>query len=82
VPTGWAKLIPRALATANSVLCPQDQRLISVLQCSTTPRLTAEKAAAVLNLSPGTVRRCWRAMTMDGALRVVVSPIARPVRVA
>jgi DNA-binding Lrp family transcriptional regulator len=65
-----------ALATAKSVLSLQDQRLITVLQHDA--RLTAEKAAAVLNLSPGTVRRRWQAMTMDGTLRVVISPIARP----
>lgn len=65
-----------ALATANSLLSAQDQRLIAVLQYDA--RLTAEKAAAILNLSPGTVRRRWQAMTSDGTLRVVISPIARP----
>ena len=65
-----------ARATANSVLSPQDQRLIAVLQYDA--RLSAEKAAAVLSLSPNTVRRRWQAMTADGTLRVVISPIARP----
>jgi DNA-binding Lrp family transcriptional regulator len=65
-----------ALAAANSVLSPQDQRLIAVLQYDA--RLTAERAAAILKLSPGTVRRRWQAMTADGTLRVVISPVARP----
>lgn len=64
------------LATADSVLARQDQRLIAVLQYDA--RLTAEKAAAVLDLSPSTVRRRWQALTAQGALRVVVSPVARP----
>ncbi|NUP49141.1 MAG: Lrp/AsnC family transcriptional regulator [Catenulispora sp.] len=64
------------LAPADSVLSMQDQRLIAALQYDA--RLTAEKAAAVLNLSPGTVRRRWQALTADGTLRVVISPIARP----
>lgn len=65
-----------ALATANSVLSLQDQRLIAVLQHDA--RVTAEKAAAVLDLSPAVVRRRWQAMCADGTLRVVISPIARP----
>lgn len=65
-----------ALATANSVLSLQDQRLIAVLQHDA--RVTAEKAAAVLDLSPAVVRRRWQAMGADGTLRVVISPIARP----
>lgn len=65
-----------APATANSVLSLQDQRLIAVLQHDA--RITAEKAAAVLDLSPGTVRKRWQAMTADGTLRVAISPIARP----
>ncbi len=64
------------LVAANSVVSMQDQRLISVLQHD--GRLTAERAAEVLNVSPGTVRRRWQAMTADGILRVVLSPIARP----
>jgi DNA-binding Lrp family transcriptional regulator len=65
-----------ASTTAKSVLSPQDQRLIAVLQHDA--RLTAEKAAAVLALSPSAVRRRWQAMAADGTLRVVISPIARP----
>jgi len=72
----WAKLFSMTLATADSVLSPQDQRLIAVLQHDA--RLTAEKAGAVLDLSPSTVRRRWQTMTAQGVLRVVVSPIARP----
>lgn len=75
-PSQWAKLVCMALATADSVLSLQDQRLIAVLQHDA--RLTAEKAAAVLDLSPSTIRRRWQAMTAQGTLRVVVSPIARP----
>lgn len=63
-------------ATAKTVLPVQDQRLIAVLQYDA--RISAEKAAAILDLSPGTVRRRWQAMTADGTLRVVVSSIARP----
>lgn len=70
------KLVSMTLAPANSILSMQDQRLIAVLQYDA--RLTAEKAAAILNLSPGTVRRRWQALTADGTLRVVISPIARP----
>lgn len=63
-------------AATFSVLPLQDQRLIAVLQYDA--RLTAEKAAAVLDLSPATVRRRWQALTAAGTLRVVISPIARP----
>ena len=63
-------------ATANLVLPLQDQRLIAVLQYDA--RLSAESAAEILGLSPVTVRRRWQAMTAEGILRVVISPIARP----
>jgi DNA-binding Lrp family transcriptional regulator len=75
-PPQWTKLVCMTSATAKTVLSSQDQRLIAVLQYDA--RLTAEKAATVLGVSPSTVRRRWQAMTADGTLRVVVSPIARP----
>jgi DNA-binding Lrp family transcriptional regulator len=55
----------------DSVLSLQDQRLITALQYDA--RLTAERAAEVLGLSPATVRRRWQALGADGAFRVVVS---------
>ncbi|GAA1243024.1 Lrp/AsnC family transcriptional regulator [Kitasatospora nipponensis] len=41
-------------------------------------RLTAERAAQVLGLSPATVRRRLHALGADGTVRVVISPVARP----
>ncbi|MFI6844044.1 Lrp/AsnC family transcriptional regulator [Kitasatospora sp. NBC_00085] len=65
-----------AHASANSVLSLLDQRLVAALQCD--GRLTAERAADVLGLSPATVRRRLQALGADGTVRVVVSPVARP----
>ncbi|MGW4671705.1 Lrp/AsnC family transcriptional regulator [Streptomyces sp. NPDC004324] len=65
-----------ALASADSVLSLTDQRLVAALQCD--GRLTAERAARVLDLSPATVRRRLHALGADGTVRVVVSPVARP----
>ncbi|MFJ9821431.1 Lrp/AsnC family transcriptional regulator [Streptomyces sp. NPDC101151] len=65
-----------ARASADSVLNLVDQRLVAALQCD--GRLTAERAAQVLGLSPVTVRRRLHALGADGTVRVVVSPVARP----
>ncbi|MFE4550527.1 Lrp/AsnC family transcriptional regulator [Streptomyces sp. NPDC056785] len=65
-----------ALTSADSVLSLTDQRLVAALQCD--GRLTAERAARVLDLSPATVRRRLHALGADGTVRVVVSPVARP----
>ncbi|MEU5539497.1 AsnC family protein [Streptomyces sp. NPDC020362] len=51
-----------------------DQRLVAALQWN--GRLTAERAAHVLGLSPATVRRRLHALGADGTVRVVVSPVA------
>lgn len=40
-------------------------------------RISAERAARVLGLSPSTVRRRLHALTADGTVRVVLSPAAR-----
>jgi DNA-binding Lrp family transcriptional regulator len=61
---------------ADSALSLTDQRLVSALQCD--GRLTAERAAQVLGLGAATVRRRLHALTADGTVRVVVSPVARP----
>lgn len=65
-----------AYVTADSVLSPLDQRLVAALQCD--GRLTAERAAHVLGLNPVTVRRRLHALSADGTVRVVISPVARP----
>ncbi|MET7387027.1 Lrp/AsnC family transcriptional regulator [Streptomyces sp. NPDC005529] len=65
-----------APVSADSVLSPIDQRLVAALQWD--GRLTAERAAQVLGLSPATVRRRLHSLTADGTVRVVVSPVARP----
>ncbi|MFF4542344.1 Lrp/AsnC family transcriptional regulator [Streptomyces aureus] len=65
-----------AHASTDSVLSLTDQRLVAALQCD--GRLTAERAAHVLGLSPVTVRRRLHALGADGTVRVVVSPVARP----
>ncbi|NEB75316.1 Lrp/AsnC family transcriptional regulator [Streptomyces sp. SID14478] len=65
-----------ARVSADSVLSPGDQRLVAALQWD--GRLTAERAAHVLGLSPATVRRRLHALAADGTVRVVVSPVARP----
>ncbi|MYT73424.1 MULTISPECIES: Lrp/AsnC family transcriptional regulator [unclassified Streptomyces] len=65
-----------ANTSADSVLGLTDQRLVAALQCD--GRLTAEGAARVLSLSPATMRRHLNALTADGTVRVVVSPVARP----
>ncbi|MEU4087816.1 Lrp/AsnC family transcriptional regulator [Streptomyces aureus] len=65
-----------AHASTDSVLSLTDQRLVAALQCD--GRLTAERAAHVLGLSPATVRRRLHALAADGTVRVVVSPVARP----
>ncbi|MFK0173184.1 Lrp/AsnC family transcriptional regulator [Streptomyces sp. NPDC090306] len=62
--------------SADSVLSLVDQRLVAALQWD--GRVTAERAAQVLDLSPATVRRRLRALSADGVVRVVVSPVARP----
>ncbi|WP_420309259.1 Lrp/AsnC family transcriptional regulator [Streptomyces sp. YS-B37] len=61
---------------ADYVLSLTDQRLVAALQCD--GRLTAERAAQVLGLGAATVRRRLHALTADGTVRVVVSPVARP----
>ncbi|MFI7344330.1 AsnC family transcriptional regulator [Streptomyces sp. NPDC050085] len=61
---------------ADSVLSPTDQRLVAALQCD--GRVTAERAAGVLGIAPATVRRRLHALGVDGTVRVVVSPVARP----
>ncbi|MGV9275565.1 winged helix-turn-helix transcriptional regulator [Streptomyces griseosporeus] len=60
---------------ADQVLDIRDQRLIAALQCD--GRLTAERAADVLGMSPRTVHRRWQALTADGTCRVIALP-ARP----
>ncbi|MFE7169412.1 Lrp/AsnC family transcriptional regulator [Streptomyces sp. NPDC057616] len=65
-----------AHATAESVLNLVDQRLVAALQCD--GRVTAERAAQVLGLNPATVRRRLHALSADGTVRVVISPVARP----
>ncbi|WP_339135136.1 AsnC family transcriptional regulator [Streptomyces sp. f51] len=65
-----------ARVSADSVLSLLDQRLVAALQCD--GRLTAERAAQVLGLSPATVRRRLHALGADGTVRVVISPVARP----
>ncbi|MGC0421826.1 Lrp/AsnC family transcriptional regulator [Embleya sp. AB8] len=65
-----------ASASADSVLSPLDQRLVAALQVD--GRVTAERAAHVLGLSPATVRRRLHALGADGTVRVVISPVARP----
>ncbi|MET8096558.1 Lrp/AsnC family transcriptional regulator [Streptomyces sp. NPDC005236] len=61
---------------ADCVLSLLDQRLVAALQCD--GRVTAERAAGALGLSPATVRRRLHALSVDGTVRVVVSPVARP----
>ncbi|MEU9044805.1 MULTISPECIES: Lrp/AsnC family transcriptional regulator [unclassified Kitasatospora] len=65
-----------ARESTNSVLSLPDQRLVAALQWD--GRLTAERAAKVLGLSPATVRRRLHALGADGTVRVVISPVARP----
>ncbi|WP_042391192.1 Lrp/AsnC family transcriptional regulator [Streptacidiphilus melanogenes] len=65
-----------AYESTNSVLSLTDQRLVAALQCD--GRVTAERAAGVLGLSPATVRRRLHALGADGTVRVVISPVARP----
>ncbi|MFI0217572.1 Lrp/AsnC family transcriptional regulator [Streptomyces lydicus] len=65
-----------ARASVDSVLSLVDQRLVAALQRD--GRLTAERAAHVLGLSPATVRRRLHALGADGTVRVVISPVARP----
>ncbi|MFF7339721.1 AsnC family transcriptional regulator [Streptomyces sp. NPDC008163] len=65
-----------ARASADSVLSPTDQRLVAALQWN--GRVTAERAAHVLGLSPATVRRRLYALGADSSVRVVISPAARP----
>ncbi|MFH8935896.1 winged helix-turn-helix transcriptional regulator [Streptomyces griseosporeus] len=60
---------------ADQVLDIRDQRLIAALQCD--GRLSAERAADVLGMSPRTVHRRWQALTADGTCRVIALP-ARP----
>ncbi|MFK0136898.1 Lrp/AsnC family transcriptional regulator [Streptomyces murinus] len=65
-----------ARTSADSILSHTDQRLVAALQWD--GRLTAERAARVLGLSPVTVRRRLHALGADGTVRVVISPVARP----
>ncbi|WP_328540641.1 Lrp/AsnC family transcriptional regulator [Streptomyces sp. NBC_00344] len=65
-----------ARTSADPVLNLMDQRLVAALQWD--GRLTAERAAHVLGLSPATVRRRLHALGADGTMRVVISPVARP----
>jgi DNA-binding Lrp family transcriptional regulator len=65
-----------AHVSADYVLSLTDQRLVAALQYD--GRVTAEQAARVLGLSPATVRRRLHALSADGTVRVVVSPVARP----
>ncbi|MEV0093659.1 Lrp/AsnC family transcriptional regulator [Streptomyces sp. NPDC050738] len=65
-----------AYASADSVLSLLDQRLVAALQCD--GRITAERAAHALGVAAATVRRRLHALTADGTVRVVISPVARP----
>lgn len=60
---------------ADQVLDARDQRLIAALQCD--GRLSVERAADVLGMSPRTVHRRWQALIGDGTCRVIALP-ARP----
>ncbi|MFG2126138.1 Lrp/AsnC family transcriptional regulator [Streptomyces sp. NPDC048710] len=62
-----------SMESADMVLDERDQRLIAALQCD--GRLTAERAGAVLGLSPRTVHRRWQALMADGVCRVVALPV-------
>ncbi|MEV6019377.1 AsnC family protein [Streptomyces sp. NPDC051997] len=65
-----------ARVSADFVLSLVDRRLVAALRCD--GRLSAERAAQVLGLSPATVRRRLHALGGDGTVRVVISPVARP----
>ena len=65
-----------ARASADSVLSYTDQRLVAALQWD--GRLTAERAARVLGLSPVTVRRRLHALRPAGPVGGVLYPVARP----
>ncbi|GAA3244463.1 hypothetical protein GCM10020256_70170 [Streptomyces thermocoprophilus] len=62
--------------SADQVLEMRDQRLIAALQCD--GRLSAERAADVLGMSPRTVHRRWQALIADGVCRVVALPVRPP----
>lgn len=64
-----------AVDMADQVLDARDQRLIAALQCD--GRLSAERAADALGMSPRTVHRRWQALIGDGTCRVIALP-ARP----
>ncbi|MFF9624539.1 AsnC family transcriptional regulator [Streptomyces griseosporeus] len=64
-----------AVDMADQVLDARDQRLIAALQCD--GRLSAERAADVLGMSPRTVHRRWQVLIGDGTCRVIALP-ARP----
>jgi DNA-binding Lrp family transcriptional regulator len=64
------------LTMADHVIDKVDQRLIAALQCD--GRLTAERAAEVLNLPTRAVTRRWAALLGDGDVRVVASPPRPP----
>lgn len=74
--TEWAKLGCMARSSADSVLSLVDQRLVAALQLD--GRLAAERTAHVLGLSAATVRRRLQALSAEGTVRVVISPVARP----
>lgn len=57
-----------------TTLPARDQRLLAALQCD--GRVSAERAAAVLGVPAGTVRRRWAAMGRAGLVRVVAAPAA------
>lgn len=59
------------MAAIPAELDDRDRRLIGALQCD--GRLTAEKAAAVLDMSTRTVRRRWATLLATGAARVTGS---------
>ena len=57
---------------SDDVFDTLDRRLIAALQCD--GRLTAERAAEVLDLPTRVVARRWAAMFRDGDVRVVAGP--------
>ncbi|WP_171161777.1 Lrp/AsnC family transcriptional regulator [Streptomyces sp. I05A-00742] len=61
-----------SLELSDDVLDERDQRLVAALQCD--GRVTAERAADVLGLSPRVVHRRWAALLGSGTVRVAGLP--------
>lgn len=65
-----------AVTDDSAVLDLRDQRLIAALQCD--GRLSIERAAEVLGISPVVVGRRWKALLDSGTIRVTVVPANEP----